>query len=187
MKKNLMKLLLTSLCLFLSFYLFGRNSDGFATLLIFFLICLFGIPLFFVYKYSKVKKVVVGCLLVECLAVIFLLNACIQNQEITLNATFLYTQKNFSFETFSLCLFFSLEFLLWLIHGNDYIQKNEKNDFLSFAIFGVLLVIQLVILFHPYLTSYQSMEYFSQLVFYFSVSFFGYFLYRLVNNNSGAS
>lgn len=187
MKKNIIKLLLTSLCLFLSFYLFVRNSDGFVTLLIFFLICSFGIPLFFIYKYPKVKKVVTGCLLVECLAVIFLLNACVQNQEITLNTTFLYTQKNFSFDAFSLCLFFSLEFLLWLIHGDDYIQNTRKSDFLSFIIFGILLAIQFVILFHPYLTSYQSMEYFSQFVFYFSVSFFGYFLYRLVNKNSGVS
>ena len=58
---------------------------------------------------------------------------------------------------------------------------------LNIIIFGILLAIQFVILFHPYLTSYQSMEYFSQFVFYFSVSFFGYFLYRLVNKNSGVS
>lgn len=176
--KNLSKLLLAMISFLFSLHILTLNSDGFTIYFFILLFSLTGTLLFFIYKYPKENGIVLICSLVYSVFFIIYLVLCFSSKEISVNDVFTYTKEEFAFFGYFLGLYFSLEFLNLLLLIDDYREQKNKHDIIPFFLFGILVILQLRISMHPKLCSYQEMEYFSQFLFPFAMTFLGYFIYK---------
>ncbi len=181
MKKNLSKLALATIALFLSFVIVLKDSPYFSTLGTLFLLSATGILLFLIYKFLKKKWIVIISVFLLILLIICFFQHTVFSTEFTLN-THVYNETIIYWDAIFIGFFYSLQFAYWLILGNDFILEIENKEKFSLAFSSLYIIIEVAFIFNQY-TDMKMPGFHVPYYALFSLFYICYILYRVLNAN----